>query len=458
MARTSQRRLTVALVLLVTVVATEAMAVATILPIIRAELGGLSWYGWVFAAFSLAQIVAIPLTGQWVDRMNPALPLVGGVASFAAGLVVGTVAPSMPILVLGRVLQGFGAGVVPAVAYVCVGRGYAEDDRPRVFAFMSTAWVVPALASPALASVVAEHLGWRWVFGGLVPFTIVAAALAVPAVSRLGSVPPVPSLELPASQTVPSLVLAIGATALIAGFNLREVVAAVAVSLAGLVVTGIAFRRLTPIGTGRLAPGLPAAVGLRGVMTLSFFAADAYVSLTVTAVRHTGTIYAGVALAAGTMTWTAGSWLQARVVQRVGPRVLARVGFAIVAAGSALMWSVAATDVPTWVAVVAWAVAGLGIGMSYAVFGLVVLSSAEPGREGFSTAALQLSDALGIAVGTGLGGVVVATATRWGRPISDGLAVVFSASVVVALLGAVGAARLPGPRRPVDSPVTALSS
>jgi MFS family permease len=155
------------------------MSVTPILPAIKDDLGGLAWYGWVFAAFALAQILAIPITGQWVDRTNPATPLIAGIVSFVAGLLVAAFAQSMPMLVGGRVLQGFGAGVVPAVAYVCVGRGFEEADRPRVFALMSTAWVVPSVVGPAAASLITDHVGWRWVFGGLVPVTIIAGGLAI---------------------------------------------------------------------------------------------------------------------------------------------------------------------------------------------------------------------------------------------------------------------------------------
>src|ERR1700761_9428844 len=166
-----RRALAAALVLLVTVVAMEAMAVITILPVIKKDLGGLAWYGWVVAGFALAQIAAIPATGRLLDRGHPAIPLIIGIGAFGAGLLVGALAVNMPMLVSGRILQGLGAGAIPAVVYFCVGRGFDEDQRPRVFALMSTAWIVPSIASPAAASLVAHYFGWRWVFGGLIPVT-----------------------------------------------------------------------------------------------------------------------------------------------------------------------------------------------------------------------------------------------------------------------------------------------
>src|SRR6266850_1090486 len=78
-----------------------------------------------------------------LDAQRRALTV--GLVLFAAGLVICGSAPSMAVVVVGRAVQGLGAGAVPAVAYVAIGRGYPEALRPRMFAVMSTAWVVPGI-------------------------------------------------------------------------------------------------------------------------------------------------------------------------------------------------------------------------------------------------------------------------------------------------------------------------
>lgn len=435
------RRLTAALVFLVTVVAMEAMSVAVILPEVEEELRGLAWYGWVFAGFWLAQILAIPLTGQWADRWNPAGPLIGGIVSFSAGLLIAGAAQSMAMLVAGRVLQGFGAGVIPAVAYVSVGRGFEEQVRPRVFALMATAWIVPSVIGPAAASFVIAHAGWRWVFWGLIPFTALAGGLAVPAVVALGRPPHNDGTDRGSLR--PTLLLIAGATGLIGGFQQADPLAVAAIAGSGGVLTALAFRRLTPEGTLTFRVGLPATIASRGVLTCVFFASDALVPLTLERVRGTGPQYSGVVLAASAFLWSAGSWAQARLIGRYGPRALLRTGQLILAAGVALLVVVATTSLPTWIAVLAWALGGGGIGLAYSPLSVVTLAAAERGREGYATAALQLSDALGIAIGTGLGGAVVSTATRWDREISDGVVVVFVASLALGLVGAALAKRVP---------------
>ena len=130
-------------------------------------------------------MIGIVFAGDQADRRG-GWPFVIGLVLFASGLIVGGLAPSMPVLVAGRFVQGFGAGVVPAIGYVVIGRAFTDAERPRLFALLSTAWVVPGLIGPVVAEQIAQAVGWRWVFLGLVPLVAVAGALVVPAMARLG--------------------------------------------------------------------------------------------------------------------------------------------------------------------------------------------------------------------------------------------------------------------------------
>ncbi len=114
----------------------------------------------------LGCMIGIVAAGREADRSGLARPYVAGLSLFGAGLVVAGLAPSMAVLVIGRSLQGFGAGAVPAVAYVAIGRSFPELLRARMMAVLSTAWVVPGLVGPLLSAGVAHLFGWRWVFSG----------------------------------------------------------------------------------------------------------------------------------------------------------------------------------------------------------------------------------------------------------------------------------------------------
>src|SRR5690349_7746691 len=174
---THRRSLTIGLVLNVTIVASEALAVSTIMPIVARELGGLDLYGWVFSGFFLGNLLGIIVAGILIDRGTLARPFALGIGLFSVGLLIGGLAPSMTVLVAARIVQGFGAGAIPAVAYVSIGRALPERLRPRMFATLSTAWVVPGVIGPSIAGLVAENLNWRLVFLGLLPLIAVAASL-----------------------------------------------------------------------------------------------------------------------------------------------------------------------------------------------------------------------------------------------------------------------------------------
>src|ERR1700744_5011729 len=121
-----RRALTTGLVLTITFVASEALAVVTVMPVVARDLGGLRLYGWVFSGFMLGSVIGIVAAGREADRRGPAVPFVAGVVLFGSGLALAGLAPSMGVLVAGRVLQGLGAGAAPSVAYAVIGRSLPE--------------------------------------------------------------------------------------------------------------------------------------------------------------------------------------------------------------------------------------------------------------------------------------------------------------------------------------------
>jgi MFS family permease len=135
-----RHRLTLGLVLTVTLVAFESLAISTVMPLVSRDLGGLHLYGWVFSGFFLGSLMGIVLAGQAADRQGTMAPYVLGLALFAGGLLIGGLAPSMALLVVGRVVQGLGAGAIPAVAYTSWAASSPPALRPRMFAVFASAW------------------------------------------------------------------------------------------------------------------------------------------------------------------------------------------------------------------------------------------------------------------------------------------------------------------------------
>jgi MFS family permease len=433
------RALTLGLVLTITFVASEALAVAPAVPVLARELGGLRLYGWVFSAFMLASLVGVVVAGQAADRRGPAPPYLLGLGLFIAGLLIAGTAQSMEVLVVGRAVQGFGAGAVPAVAYASIGRSLPEALRPRMFAVLSTAWVIPGLFAPGIAAFVIRHASWRWVFLGLAPFVVVTGLVALPALLKLGP----PGGKPTPRRLVAALGVAGGAALVLAGLTEQAVVARIPLVVVGLAVGLPSLRRVLPPGALRARPGLPATVVSRGLLTFAFFGADAYVPLAVQSVRHHSPTLTGVAISVTTLSWTAGAWAQARMAPDREGRGMVAVGVALVVAGIAGLATTLFASVPAWLVVPAWTVAGLGMGLAYAPTTVLVLREAAPGEEGSASASLTLCDTLGWALGTGVGGAAVAAAEAANWPLRNGVLLALACAAAVGCLCLAVSRRLP---------------
>jgi MFS family permease len=465
------RVLTVGLVSTVTLVASEAQAVTTIAPTMTADLGGLSLYGWVTGAFFLTTVIGLVLSGSAMDRIGPVRPFLAGLALFGLGLAVAATAATMYLVIVGRALQGAGNGAITTVVFGMIGRAYPRELRPKVFAVNSTAWLLPSLCGPSVAAFVAEGVGWRWVFGGLIPLVALAGGIAAHALRRRGQLPGAGDGQRAqdhapdgtgsaavdrggdGNQLVLALRLAVGATLALAGLTARSPLGIPGVA-AGLLLGVGPLRRLLPAGTLRARPGAPAAVATRGLLAFAFFGAETFVPLTIATVRHEPVSITGVAVTAAAIMWTFGSWTQARLASGRSGRFLAIVGVSVVVVGIAGAGTLLLIPaVPVAAGIVAYALAGFGIGLCYSPIMNVVLNAAPPGRQGNASSAVSLSDNLGVAFGAGLGGVVVAAASHGaggaGHPAgaqtasATGLAVAFALATTVGLAGVLAARRLP---------------
>jgi MFS family permease len=346
----------------------------------------------------------------------------------------------MAALVLGRSLQGLGAGAIGAISYVAIGRGLPGPLRARMMAVLSTAWVLPGLLGPVLSAAVTDLLGWRWVFLGLIPLIACAGLLALPAMLPLGRPEGRPDIE---HRLRDAFGAAAGSALLLGGLATRNGPGAVALSLGGLAVGIPALSRLLPAGTLLARNGLPAIILSRGVLTFAFFGGDAFVTLAITTVLHHSTAMASAAITASTLSWTVGAWLQVRLGRRWQGRGLIRLGFLFILGGLAGMVLSLRPGVPIAEAVGAWTLAGLGIGIAYAPTSLMMLREASAGREGLASASLNLCDVLGTALGTGLAGIAVVIGSNSGWSMATAVTVAFSVAGAGALVGLAVSGRLP---------------
>ncbi|MFD3586502.1 MFS transporter [Streptomyces sp. NPDC058683] len=439
----SYRALSVGIVSVVLLIAFEATAVGTAMPVAARELHGVPLYAFAFSGYFTTSLFAMVLAGQWSDRRGPLGALTAGIGAFAAGLVVAGTAQVMWVFILGRAVQGFGGGLVIVALYVVVGRAYPERLRPAIMAAFAAGWVVPSIVGPLAAGAVTEHLGWRWVFLGIPVLVVFPVALALPQIRRRAGGPVAGRVRETVERRRIRLAfgISLGAGLLqYAAQDLRWVSLLPGVVGGALLVPAVLG--LLPRGTYRAARGLPSVVLLRGVAAGAFVSAESFVPLMLVTQRGLTPTLAGFSLAAGGVTWALGSWVQAR--PRVAPyrERLMTLGMVLVAVAIAAAPSVLVPGVPVWIVAVAWAFGCFGMGLVIASASVLMLRLSAPQEAGANSAALQISDALsnvvllavaGAAFASLGGGSMTGTAGSGSHPVA--FAVVFLPMAAVALVG-----------------------
>ncbi|HLU56845.1 MAG TPA: MFS transporter [Pseudonocardia sp.] len=433
----SRRATTIGIVLLISLIAFEAMGVNTAMPALVADLGGVALYAWPFVTFMASSVFATVLGGRWCDRAGPGVALVVSPLLFGAGLLVAGTATTMAQLLVGRVLQGAGAGMTSVAIFVLIAAVYPERARPAVFGLISSAWVLPALLGPPVSGLVTEAFSWHWVFLGLIPLVAVATSLIVPTVRTLTR----PERREGADRPAVALA-ALGASAGVAALSWasQNVSAAAAlVAAAALAVLVPSTRRLFPRGVFRLRRGIPTVVAARGLLAGVFFTINSYVPLMLEATHGWSLAAAGLPLIVGALAWSTASAWQGKHPDLPRPRLL-RIGFALVTTGAAGMLLVAPSWGVAWLALPFWAVAGLGMGLGFSSVSFLLLQQSEAHETGFHTSAAQIADQLGTAALIGAGGAALALL---GAP-AVALPALIALLVALGLIGLLGAPRAAG--------------
>ena len=442
----ARRPLSTGLLLGVLIIAFESLAVATALPEVARELDGLKLYGWPLSAFFMGFMVGTVGLGALADRDGPARPALIALLLFAAGLVVAGFAPSMAVLITGRVVQGLGGGGLIAAAYLVINTAYPDAMRARMLALLSSAWVLPALLGPALSSFITQQWSWRGVFLGLLPLVGVAGALMLPQLVKLrGAGTPLDRSRLGRGGAGGHRHLAgaggphrTGAgRALGAGTGWSGAAA----GRAALAVP--ALGRLFPARAWRLGTPLSAGYATRFLLAFAFFGTESLLPLGLAELRGLGLLSAGLFLTGGALTWSATSFVQSRFDERTQGRqrsTVVRLGAAAISLGMAgLLGALLVPALPLALAAGCWGLAALGMGLAFPAHTLVVMQHAPDGQQGEVSGTLQLSDMLGSALGAGLGGALVAAlGTAAGVPWQ------ISLTISLALLTVLLAGRLRG--------------
>lgn len=444
----SQRRLTLGICINIVAIAFETIAVATVMPVAARELDGLTYYAWSFSAFLIGMLVATVVAGRLSDRIGPAKPLVVGMAIFVSGLVLAGSAQHMAQLVGGRLVQGLGSGLMNTAMFVLVAQAYSLTERPRVFTFISTAWVLPSFVGPPVSAWLTAQLSWHWVFYAVVPMVVGGGLLILPTLRRMmrtwAPAEPDPDGPEPAPLWAAGAV-ALGAAALqLAGQRLDLV--ALALLVAGLAGLVLGLPRLMPACFAQFGRGLPAVIVTRGLLAGAFVGGEAFVPLMLVEERKVALLLAGAALTVGSLGWTAGSWLQSRRWLPVRRDRLITVGCLSLVLGLGSTGLVALLPaLPYYLVAAGWVFAGLGMGLATSSTSLALMTLSRTTEQGRNASSLNLSDALGAGLFVGVSGTIF-VALRTSTDLSLTFGVVLGSMALLALLAALSSLRI-GPVR-----------
>ncbi|MEU8589769.1 MFS transporter [Streptomyces sp. NPDC048664] len=454
------RALSIGTVSVVLLIAFEATAVGTAMPVAARELHGLSVYAFAFSGYFTTSLFGMVLAGQWSDRSGPLASLTCGIAAFAGGLLLSGTAGAMWVFILGRAVQGLGGGLVIVALYVVVSRAYPERLRPAMMAAFAAGWVVPSVVGPLAAGTVTERLGWRWVFLGIPVLVVLPLALALPRIRHRAGGPVGQGAAAPFDLRRIRLALGISLGAGLLQYAAQHASApggtrwtALVPGVAGAALLVPAALGLLPRGTYRAARGLPSVVLLRGISDGAFITAESFVPLMLVTERGLSPTMAGFSLAAGGATWAVGSWVQARPRLEPYRQRLVTCGTLLVALSIAAVPAVLVHTVPVWTVAVAYGIGCFGMGLVLSSASVLLLQLSAPKDVGTNSAALQISDGLsnivllcvGGAAFAALGGGTIAPSATGAHATGShpaAFAVVFVLMAVVALAGVGVATRL----------------
>ena len=138
------------------------MIFGSALPTIVGELGGVDQMSWVISAFMVTMTIAMPLAGQLGDRMGRKWVYISGIAIFVIGSTLGGFANDMGMLITGRAIQGFGAGIMMISSQSIVAEIVSARERGKFMGIMGGVFGVSSVLGPVLGGWFTDGPGWRW--------------------------------------------------------------------------------------------------------------------------------------------------------------------------------------------------------------------------------------------------------------------------------------------------------
>jgi EmrB/QacA subfamily drug resistance transporter len=393
--------------------ALDQTIVATALPRIVGDLGGLNSYSWVITAYVLAMAVTVPLYGKLGDIYGRRRLYIVAISIFLFGSVLCGLAQSMNQLVASRAIQGMGAGGLFALAIATVGVIVPPRDRGRYQGLIGATFAAGSIIGPALGGLIVDNASWRWIF--FVNLPVGAVALAVIAIA----IPKRTERREHSLDLLGAMLLAIGTSTFLLGlvwggeehpWGSTQVLGAFGIALVALTAFAFVERRakepILPFEFLR-NPIVASGVAAVGLSAMAMVGTIAYVPLFVQGVIGTSATSSGVVLTPFMLGAVIASAISGQWISRSGHyRPNALIGPVVLAIGLVLL-SRMDTSTTNAEAAAYMVVAGVGLGMMMQVFVIAVQNQVPMRSMGSATALTQFGRAIGATLGVTAMGVIV---------------------------------------------------
>jgi EmrB/QacA subfamily drug resistance transporter len=390
--------------------AMESTVVATAMPTIVSQLGGLSNYSWVFAAYMLTSTTVVPVFGKLSDIYGIRPVFLVAIALFLVGSILCGQAGSMGELIAYRALQGVGAGGVMPLAFITIGAIFSLQERARMQGFFSGVWGVSSVFGPLLGGFLVDQVSWRWVFYiNIVPGLLAAALVWGALVEQRRDTRARPSVDY-----LGVALLSVSIVLLLLGlFELGTMMSWALLGgalVCGALLAVVEQRAADPIVPLRLFRSRSFAVACgHGILAgFAMFGCVSFIPLFAQAVLGASATGAGATLMPLMLGWVGASIVGSRLLLRFDYRTLALAGMVLLTLGSGLLllpfiatFGVAGLLVPT-------GMMGVGMGLSIPSFLIAVQSSVARSDLGTATSTVQFSRSIGGTLGVSVMGVALA--------------------------------------------------
>ncbi|MEY9876115.1 EmrB/QacA subfamily drug resistance transporter [Streptacidiphilus sp. MAP12-33] len=418
----ARRRLVVAaLMLSMALVALDSACVSTAVPQIVGELGGFSYFSWLFSGYLLAVTVTLPIYGRLADARGRKPVLLIGSTVFLIGSLLCAGAWSMGALIAFRLVQGLGGGAIQGTVQTLAADLYPLERRPKIQAALSTVWAASAVLGPAVGGLLAGYASWRWIFLINLPVGIFALVL-IQRHLREAQVDRRKRARIDWAGAV-GLFLTTGLLlfALVQGGVAWPWLSAPSLAcFAGSVAAGVATflqerRAEEPIMPGwvwrrRVIAGVSLALGFLGVLMI---APMVFLPTYAQSVLGLSPVAAGFVLSVWTISWPISAALSNRVYRRIGFRNTALIG-AVVGTLLLAVFPLLPYRGPAWQPALLMLLLGAGLGLFQLPLIIGVQGSVPWHERGTATASVLFCRQVGQSVG-GVLFAVIANATLTGR-------------------------------------------